>query len=386
MINGFRESMETPFPYDRYASGKNFIGRKSETVILESMLRSKQNVLLYDAPKTGKGSLIRHVLYNLKIGSYPFIACHVSLGNIRERAGFLASYASALVKAAASEAGGMKEIYDRFLAGTFLCLDLAEENGKGIFRPEKAPSREDEKAIFELGEKIAGYCGTAVIIVIEEFQNLLMFDDSNEILDTMESVLNGRENATYIFSGSRINAMKSIFEEERRFYRFAEHVPLQTIDEREITEYVIRGFSRGGKIIEHDLVLGAVRLFENNCWYINQFASICDSLSRGYINENTLMDALKMLIAVHSLRFRDMVDGMTGFQTDMFRAILDGVTRFSATETIEKYGLNSSANVRRLKDALKKKEIITFDEKDIPHVIDPLFKYWMKKYYFKQET
>ena len=81
-----------------------------------------------------------------------------------------------------------------------------------------------------------------------------------------------------------------------------------------------------------------------------------------------------------------MVDGMTGFQTDMFRAILDGVTRFSATETIEKYGLNSSANVRRLKDALKKKEIITFDEKDIPHVIDPLFKYWMKKYYFKQET
>ena len=221
---------------------------------------------------------------------------------------------------------------------------------------------------------------------IEEFQNLLMFDDSDEILDTMESVLNGRENATYIFSGSRINAMKSIFEEERRFYRFAEHVPLQTIDEREITEYVIRGFSRGGKIIEHDLVLGAVRLFENNCWYINQFASICDSLSRGYINENTLMDALKMLIAVHSLRFRDMVDGMTGFQTDMFRAILDGVTRFSATETIEKYGLNSSANVRRLKDALKKKEIITFDEKDIPHVIDPLFKYWMKKYYFKQET
>ena len=51
-------------------------------------------------------------------------------------------------------------------------------------------------------------------------------------------------------------------------------------------------------------------------------------------------------------------------------------------KTIEKYGLNSSANVRRLKDALEKKEIVVFDGDDVPRIIDPLFKYWIKKYYF----
>jgi hypothetical protein len=64
------------------------------------------------------------------------------------------------------------------------------------------------------------------------------------------------------------------------------------------------------------------------------------------------------------------------------RAVVDGVVRFSASDVIEKYRLNSSANVRRVKDALKKKEIITFNEKDEPVILDPLFEYWITKKYF----
>ena len=34
-------------------------------------------------------------------------------------------------------------------------------------------------------------------------------------------------------------------------------------------------------------------------------------------------------------------------------------------------------------EALMKKEIIAFDEKDNPFIIDPLFQYWVRKYYFE---
>jgi hypothetical protein len=67
------------------------------------------------------------------------------------------------------------------------------------------------------------------------------------------------------------------------------------------------------------------------------------------------------------------------------KAVLDGVVRLSASEVIEKYHLNSSANVRRVKDALKKKEIITFNEKDEPMLLDPLFEYWMNKYFLERQ-
>ena len=89
-----------------------------------------------------------------------------------------------------------------------------------------------------------------------------------------------------------------------------------------------------------------------------------------------------MLISIHEPRFMAIVNDLTDHQLSLLRAVLDGVVKFSASDVIEKYHLNSSANVRRVKDALKKKEVITFNEKDEPVVLDPLFEYWIGKYYF----
>ena len=112
---------------------------------------------------------------------------------------------------------------------------------------------------------------------------------------------------------------------------------------------------------------------------------MCDSLTKGYIMEQTLTESLSALIAVHEPRFVATMNGLTTFQLSLLRAILEGNSRFSSAEIIRKYELNSSANVRRLKDALCKKEIVTFDENDNPVVLDPLFEYWAKKYYFNIE-
>ena len=34
---------------------------------------------------------------------------------------------------------------------------------------------------------------------------------------------------------------------------------------------------------------------------------------------------------------------------------------------------------------LKKKEVLTFNEKDEPVFLDPLLEYWLKKYYFEMQ-
>ena len=94
------------------------------------------------------------------------------------------------------------------------------------------------------------------------------------------------------------------------------------------------------------------------------------------------MEALKIIISIHEPRFISIVNDLTDHQLSLLKAILDGVVRFSASDVIEKYGLNSSANVRRVKDALKKKEVITFNDKDEPVILDPLFEYWVSRHYF----
>lgn len=74
-----------------------------------------------------------------------------------------------------------------------------------------------------------------------------------------------------------------------------------------------------------------------------------------------------------------IVADLTVFQLSFLKAVLRGETRFSALDVIEKYDLHSSANVKRVRDALMKKEILTFTNKDEPVVIDPLFEFWFRR-------
>ena len=108
-------------------------------------------------------------------------------------------------------------------------------------------------------------------------------------------------------------------------------------------------------------------------------------MSKGFINEAILVDALNAMIAVHEPRFKVLINDLTDHQLSLLKAVLDGVVKFSASDVIERYSLNSSANVRRVKDALRKKEIITFKDKDEPVILDPLFEYWVSRYYFEMQ-
>ena len=240
--------------------------------------------------------------------------------------------------------------------------------------------------MFLLPFRIAEERGVPCFVIIEEFQNLLRTKDFDceLVFKMMERVFSQKNrSATYIITGSQVNAMKYIFEEKKYFYRMVEHLPLQMVDDKDIVEHIIRGFRTSGKVIERDLVIGACKLFRSNMWYLNHFVSICDSMSRGFLNESILMEALKIIISVNEPRFLSIVNDLTDHQLSLMKAVVDGVVKFSSSEVIDKYNLNSSANVRRVKDALKKKEVITFNDKDEPVILDPLFEYWITKYFFE---
>jgi hypothetical protein len=188
---------------------------------------------------------------------------------------------------------------------------------------------------------------------------------------------------SWVICGSGVNAMKTIFHGSQLFYKQLERVTLSPVDEREMADHVHKGFLAAGKVVEKELLQGACRLFRGHLWYINHFAAICDHMSKGYIVEQALVEALATMVNIHEPRFTTIMEDLTTHQVNLLRAVVDGVTRFSAADVIRKYGLNSSANVKRVKDALMKKEVLVFDENDNPHIIDPLFEYWIRKYYFE---
>ena len=280
-----------------------------------------------------------------------------SVLNIRTIEGFLTRYGSTVIRMVASAPTEYGAIVEQYLGGTHFVFDPeAFADQDTVLSLNWDLDEEDVKAVLRLPFRIAADRGTPLLLIIDEFQNVC---------------------------GSMVNAMKEIFEGSRLFHRHVTRVRLSSVDEREIADHVVRGFLSGGKVLDKDLLIGACRLFKNNLWYINHFSSICDSMSKGYIMEPVLVDALGSLLSVHEPRFRAMVSGLTTHQVNLLRATVEGNIRFSASEVIRKYGLNSSANVKRVKDALMKKEILTFDEEDKPEFLDPLFEYWIKRYFFE---
>lgn len=379
--------MDTPFVYDNYVTGKNFVGRKMECTILSNLLEAGEQVSMYEPPKSGKMSVIQQTLFNMRATGKQFSVAWVNLFNIRTIYDFLKRFGTAVIKPLYSTPTEYAEVVARYLDGTHFLFDPARfATHEEIVCLNWQPDANDIEQMLRLPFRIAEDRGLPCYVVIEEFQNLMRAKDLDFeiVFHTLEKILSERNKAaSYIITGSQMNAMKYIFEEKKYFYRLVDHLALQDVEDKDIIEHIIRGFRTSGKVIDRDLVIGACKLFRSNMWYLNHFVSICDSMSRGYLNEAILMDALKTIISVNEPRFMAIINDLTDHQISLMRAVIDGVVKFSASDVIDKYGLNSSANVRRVKDALKKKEVITFNEKDEPVILDPLFEYWITKHYFE---
>lgn len=383
--------MDSPFLYNKFVTGNHFIGRKDDCNILGNLLFQGENVAIWEPFGTGKKSLVHQVLTRMKVSGVRFSAGTMTALDIRSAEVFVKRLATAVIRMVCSTPDEYETVVAKYLAGTHFVFDRkAFADSDAILSTNWDLDDNDLRAALKVPYFLASGRQEKLCLIIEEFQNIDLAEDGEKVFTLMESVMDemkqlGMKNFSYLFLGSQVNAMNDIFVKRHYFYRRVQRLKLSPVEEREIVEHIIKGFLAGGKVADRDLISGACRLLRCNLFYINHFTSICDSLSKGYIMEPVMLEALQTLIAIHTGRFVATVNDLTTFQVSLLKAVIDGHVKFSASEVIRKYSLNSSANVRRLKDALMKKEIITFvGDEERPVILDPLFEYWLKNTYFKK--
>ena len=384
--------MDSPFIYDKYVTGKNFIGRKNDCTVVGNLISQGEHVVLSSPAKTGKKSLIQQTLFNLRMSGHNLRIGQFSALNVRTVEDFIVRFGSAVLRMCGSTPHEYNALISKHLERTHMVFDPKRfsENDEVLSLNWEA-DEEDVRAVIDLPYRIAAEKGTRHLLIIEEFQNLTFIGDGDRIFRLMEEVMKKRKEAgqtlfSFVFMGSMVNAMRDIFFTHRHFYRLTEQFKMQPFDEREIPDHVAKGFLTSGKVIDKELLLGVCRLFKNHLWYINHFVSICDAKSKGYIMEPVLLESLGCILAIHEPRFISIMSSLTTHQVNLLRAVVDGHTRFSSSEVVRQYSLHSSANVKRVKDALMKKEILAFDENDEPSFLDPLFEYWVRHYYFEKKN
>lgn len=379
--------METPFTYDKYVTGKNFIGRRKECTAMSNLLEAGEHLVLLSTPKSGTMSAIQQTFLNMKLEGRQFVTCNISLLNVRSLADFLTKFGDAVIRATSTTEEEYAQIIGEHLTGTHFVFDRERfSNYNEAVSMNWEADAGDVSAMLRLPSRIAAASGTKLYIIIDEFQTVDALDECNLILRSLKETLAGKNSdgagCTFVITGSRYNAMRSMFHRSPLFHGVIEEFDFPTAEESDIADYIVRGLLMTGKVIEKDAALKIAHMFEGDLWYINHFTAICDSLTKGYITNGIMMDALNTLVAIHDVRFRYYINNLTFHQISFLQAMVEGVTRFTSADVIRKYSLNSSANVVRVKDALMKKELISFTDNDEPVFLDPLFKYWLINRYF----
>lgn len=373
--------MDGIFEFDNYVTGRAFAGRRSDCIALGNLIENHENVCIYDAPKSGKTSLLHQTLINLRTSGRSVTVPVCNMTAVRTAEDFALRLVSSVMGQLCDGPSDFSGFVARWLPGTDFSFDsgLYEDFGRtAILLGSLSP--DDLTAALTLPYRIASETSRDICLVFEEFQNILEIKNSYGIISEMEKTASeNRTSFSYVFTGSAINAMKWIFEYKKHFFRNVVNLPLSPVTEQDVTEHIAAGFRPTGKVFEKELIGKPYRLFRGNMWYLNVMAFLCDARAIGYISEKTVNEAVETVISMNEPRFRMIVDDLTGFQLSFLTAVLRGETRFSAADVIERYGLHSSANVKRVREALMKKEILTFTAKDEPVVIDPLFEFWFRR-------
>lgn len=382
--------MEPQFCYDKYVTAKHFVGRKTECSILANLMRSGEHAVIYEPPKAGKTSLVQQALFSLSMLNYRPLVVNMNFFNIQSEADFLCGYGTSVIRALVSTPHEYENTVSRYLAGSHFCFDYNRfSDFDEIISMNWDIDENDLYPMLVLPVRLAADMGKDIVVVIDEFQKIAGLDLGDKIFRTLKKVLLESKSAsgkcTFVLCGSEVNAMKDIFRNHVYFTGAVTHVAFKPIDATLIVDHIRSGFNVGGKVCERDVAMGPAKMFETSMWYLNHMMAICDSLTKGYVNEAVTLDALKILISVHEPRFRAIMTSLTGHQISFLRAIVEGETKFSSSEVIRKYRLNSSANVIRVKEALMKKEVITFGDKDEAIFLDPLFGFWVTHNYFNQK-
>ena len=310
--------MDTSFPYDQYVTGKNFIGRRSDVTLLGNLLSQGEHIVLSAPPKTGKTSLVQQSLYALRLKGVTFSVGQFSALNIRTAEAFFLRMGATLLKMVGTTPEEYAGLVQRYLEGTHWVFDPHDYETEGrVLSLNWEMDAADMHALLNLPWRLTQDRGDRIILIVDEFQCLTLLEDPYALLRALSKSL--KENQSnkhfcYIFCGSGVNAMKEIFHGSLLFHRQVVPVALSPVEEAEIADHIHRGFMMTGKVVDKDLLRGACRLFRGNLWYINHFAAICDSMTRGYLMEPGLVDALSCLVAVHEPRFRAIMNDLTTHQ------------------------------------------------------------------------
>ncbi len=373
------------FTYGHIAIEGQFTNRIAEKSRLKDLVKSGISTILISPRRWGKSSLIRQVALEMEETDSQTVFCFIDLFDVRNEQEFYESLAKEIIQKTSPKWKDKMSAVSRFLSNLVPQIGISPDPVQELtlsFNWQKL--QQDASDVLNLADRIAEEKNIRIVVCIDEFQNIAHFDEPLEFQKRLRSYWQHHSHVSYCLYGSKRHMMLDVFTNASMpFYQFGELIFLEKISEADWIPFIQERFTLTGKSIEPDAAAKIAQLVENHPHYVQQLAQQVWFRSLPKATLETVETAFNELILQLNLFFQSIVDNLTNPQLRYLSALLDGVESMSSQETLKTYQLGTSANIVRIKQALIQKDVLDFLDES-PLFIDPVFKAWLIRDFFKK--
>ncbi len=370
-----------PFEYGGVVSGNAFCNRTRELSDLVRAMENAEKLFVFSERRYGKTSLVRAALG--KLPRRNFISAYVDLWPTDSEATFVAAVARSIAESLSSSVGKLLDTAKKFFGSLSPSVTLGAE-GKptlilGVAKHARiAPVLEE---VLETPVKIAAENGPRVVIVFDEFQQILEYG-SDHVERKLRSVIQNHRRVSYLFLGSRKHLIqKMVLDRNRPLYRAGSHYALGPIAEKHWQPFIQRHFVDADKGIDQARIHEICEMTQGHPFYTQHLShavwELCERKAK--VTSDMIRAASNVLLDRETYAYTTLWESLTLPQKRFLKGLASeaaGVKVFGG-EFVNRYGLSSASNAQRAVEALLTRDVIDRDNGSFL-ITDRFFRLWIQ--------
>lgn len=375
--------MAAPFIFGKIAEGNNFIDRELDTKRLADNFMSLTNTILISPRRWGKSSLVHKAGKEAMSKDQNLRIVFIDIFNVRTEEEFFSKFASEVIKQTATSVDNILSVVKKYASAIVSGLSFGDAAAPTSIQFQIKEPKMSIDEILDLPEKIASDRNIKIVICIDEFQQIGMFESPKAFQATLRSKWQLQQHVSYCLYGSRRHMMMEVFGKvSMPFYKFGAICFLEKIDKTFWPEFISREFRNTGKNISLSQCEKIVQLVDNNPYYVQQLAQTtwlhCQADS---CTDSDIDDAFDDILRQQGELNRALTLSLPLAQQNLLHAMAAGEKSLSSQKVMKTYNLKSSSEVSRARKALIANDILDDFGKQYSFE-DPIYEYWLKNVFF----
>lgn len=373
--------IENPFVTNGYAGPEYFCDRVDETAMLTNLLTNGNNVALMSPRRVGKTDLIRHSFQQERIKDdyYCFLVDIYATSSLHD---FVSVFGKSILDALKPKG---RRVWEGFLNALLsvrseISFDINGNPVWGLGVGAMVPPQVTLDEIFAYLAAAEKHC----LVAIDEFQQILYYNDHQNVEAALRTQIQKCVNANFIFAGSQRHMMSEMFlSPSRPFYQSVMPMSLEAIPLDCYWAFAEPQFAKkGDRRISYEVVASVYQRFEGITANVQRIMNMLYMLTpKGETCGMEMIDtAIDTYLQLSSAYYSELLRQMPEKQRNVFLAIAaEGqVKSISGGKFVHKYHLPSTSSVVSAVKGLLEKDFITQND-NVYSVYDRFFQLWIEK-------